>query len=71
MEFARTEFVTREQRLEISNRLVLTDRQVKIWFQNRRNKWKRQIAADSEASNLRAIPGVPLFLQVNFSYYII
>ena len=37
---------------------------VKIWFQNRRNKWKRQIAADSEASNLRAFPGVPLFLQV-------
>ena len=37
--------------------------QVKIWFQNRRNKWKRQLAADNEASNLRAFSGVPLFLQ--------
>jgi hypothetical protein len=25
---------------------------VKIWFQNRRNKWKRQLAADMEAANL-------------------
>jgi hypothetical protein len=36
---------------------------VKIWFQNRRNKWKRQIAADNEASNLRSFSGIPLFLQ--------
>ena len=40
---------------------------MKIWFQNRRNKWKRQIAADNEASNLRAFPGVPLFLQSNMA----
>ena len=41
--------------------------QVKIWFQNRRNKWKRQLAADNEASNLRAFSGVPLFLQSNMA----
>lgn len=25
---------------------------MKIWFQNRRNKWKRQLAAELEAANM-------------------
>ena len=37
--------------------------QIKIWFQNRRNKCKRQLAVDTESSNLRAFSGVPLFMQ--------
>ncbi|CAF2586192.1 unnamed protein product [Rotaria sp. Silwood2] len=40
--FERQKYLSVQERLELANRLRLSDTQVKTWYQNRRTKWKRQ-----------------------------
>ncbi|XP_058835980.1 homeobox protein B-H1-like [Topomyia yanbarensis] len=46
--FERQKYLSVQDRMELANKLGLSDTQVKTWYQNRRTKWKRQTAVGLE-----------------------
>lgn len=54
-EFAKQRHVTEDSRARLASEVNLTKTQVKIWFQTRRTKWKKEIKDEANATLRRTL----------------
>ncbi|VDK33603.1 unnamed protein product [Taenia asiatica] len=67
--FEMKRYLSSVERVSLAQSLHITETQVKIWFQNRRNKWKRQLVSEGQWSlQSSSFPAVnPPLHPVNYS----
>lgn len=53
-EFQKNQYLVGKERTDLARRLRLSETQVKVWFQNRRTKYKRDRSRDAEVRDSKA-----------------